>query len=347
MKLRNIEIIGAVLAAIVIAVIIALTKSVPVLFSARFPLLLIAGGLYSASLFFWSAVWVFLVGLADASPVGQASEVSRSSIGQPHRVAATQPHRVASTICATGQARHSRYGGTFAISIASLIGILTPMNIGTDFLRSFYGKKHLGLELNLTATASILAREFKLHVTLLLVMFLAITPASVQDNFIKTLIIPTASVLFLLVILYSLRANFAGRLAKRLKIGNISKAIRQLSLKLGLVKRCLIYSVFATGFVLEWLSLHLCFLALNLKPTLSATFVFFVLLYFLSRTPFIPQGLGVVEVSGFALLKTMECSTAQMGALLVIWDLLRIFIPILLSIVFSFNLIAMKKRHTE
>jgi len=319
MKLRYIEIIGAVLAAIVIAVIIALTAPFPMLFSARFPFLLIAGGLYSASLFLWNAVWVFLV--------GQASEVR--DFGSPSKQDA----------CATGR--------TFTISIASLIGILTPMNIGTDFLRSFYGKKHLGLELNSTAAASVLTREFKLHVTLLLVMFLAINSISFQENYIKTLVIPVASVLFLLAILSSLKANFAGRLTRRMKIGDISAAIRKLKLRLGLVKRCLIYSAFAIGFVLEWLSLHLCFLSLNLKPTLSATSVLFVLLYFLSRTPFIPQGLGVVEVSGFALLKTMEMSTAQMGALLVMWDFLRIFIPIVLSIAFSFNLIAMKKRRTE
>jgi len=56
------------------------------------------------------------------------------------------------------------------------------MDIGTDFLRSFYGKKHLRLELDLTAAASVITREFKLHVALLLVVFLVISSVSVQEN---------------------------------------------------------------------------------------------------------------------------------------------------------------------
>lgn len=333
MKLRYLEIIGAVLVAIVIAVIIALTAPFSTLSSARLHLLLIASGLYAISLFLWSAVWVFLVGQASSLPIRKqdACATSRSLLLERARLPVL----------------HRRYDGTFAISMVSLIGILTPMNIGTDFLRSFYGKRYLGLPLKVTAAGSVLTREFKLHVTLLLVVCLVISSVSVQENFIKTLIIPVATVIFLLAILYSLRTNFAGHLAKRLKIGDISEVIRKLNLRLAPAKRCLIYSAFATGFVLEWLSLHLCFLALNLKPTLSMTFVLFALLYFLSRTPLIPQGLGVVEVSGFALLRMMAISTAQMGALLVMWDFLRIFIPIGLYIAFSISLPRIKERHSN
>ncbi len=322
MKLRYIEIIGVVLAAIVIAVIIALTAPFPTLSAARFPLLLLASVLYSASLFLWSAVWVFLARRANTPPVGQASSPDSRDGG----------------VYPDQDGAHLRYGRTFTISMASLIGILTPMNIGTDFLRSFYGKRYMGLPLELTAAASVVARTLKLHVTLLLVIFLPVGAISLQGNLLKTLIIPVAGVVFLLAILYSLRINFPGYLSKRLKISDISETIRIINSKLGLVEKCIIYLFFATGFALEWLSLHLCFLALNLKPTLSETFVLFVLLYFLSRTPFTPQGLGVVEVSGFVLLKTMAISTAQIGALLMIWDFLRIFVPIVLSLAFSFNL---------
>jgi uncharacterized membrane protein YbhN (UPF0104 family) len=58
----------------------------------------------------------------------------------------------------------------------------------------------------------------------------------------------------------------------------------------------------------------------------------------LSRTPGIPQGLGVVEVSGFAVLSSMNLAIVEVGAILVMWDFVRIVVPLGLALLFSLTL---------
>ena len=92
------------------------------------------------------------------------------------------------------------------------------------------------------------------------------------------------------------------------------------------------YVGFIAGFALEALCLLLCFLSLNLKISFLNAFSLFAVLYFLSRVPFLPQGVILVEVVGFVVISGLDFTRQEAGAVLVVWDAVRLFTPIVLSI---------------
>jgi len=326
LRLQRVEIVSLIFFVLIIAGVIALTTPLHALLSMNIPWALISAGLFSASLSVWSGVWVFFLRCACSSPQKEIREGPDSQTmtqipkeGRPPNIQA------------------------FSVSMASLSGLLTPMNLGTDILRSLFGRRYLGLPLSLTATASVLTRIYKLQVTLFLMIFTAVLFARTQKNYLSTLIAAAAGSVLLLIFLYSLTMNSSRRISQRLRIGDLATPIKVVNAKLDLTKRSFIYLMMTLQFALEWLSLNACFLALKLKIPLITSLILYILLYFLSRTPFVPQGLGVVEAGGYALLKTMQVSEAQIGALLVVWGFLRVFIPLVLSTAFSIELMAMTR----
>jgi len=174
-------------------------------------------------------------------------------------------------------------------------------------------------------------------------IFAAVLFARAQKIYLNALIAAAAGSFLLLIFFYSMTTNSSRRISQRLKIGDLATPIKVVNGKLNLTKRSFIYLMMALQFALEWIALHVCFLALRLKIPLITSLILYTILYFLSRTPFVPQGLGVVEAGGYAALKTMKVSEAQIGALLVVWGFLRILMPLVLSIAFSIKLMAMTR----
>jgi len=327
LRLQRVEVITIILFILIIAGVIALTAPFHTLRSINIPWALISVILFSTSLSVWTSVWVFFLRRACLLPQKEIREVPDS-----HTMPGISKEGPPSNVQA------------FALSMASLSGLLTPMNIGTDILRSLFGRRYLGVPLSLTATASVLTRIYKLQVTLFLTIFAAVLFARAQKFYLNALIAAAAGSVLLLILLYSMTMNCARRISQRLKIGDLAAPIKVVKGKLNLTKRSFIYLMMILQFVLEWLALHACFLALKLRIPLITSFILYVLLYILSRTPFVPQGLGVVEAGGYAVLKTMKVSAAQIGALLVVWGFLRIFIPLVLSMTFSIELMAMTRK---
>ena len=285
MKLRNLEITGLVLTILATAALLVFTTPFAALSACRILMLLAAGAFCVSSLLLRCGVWVLLV--AAAVP----------HVEKPGRI----PARPAVLLSPEGPADPARrsefklpHGMAFAVSAISLIGMLTPMNLGTDVLRSLYGKRYLGIGVRTTAAASILTREFKLHVSLSLAVCLTLCVAWFQASLLKAAVLSVMGLVLILVGFCSLRTDAVGRLTRRLRIGNVSETIGALHKQVGPARKRLIYLTFALAFLMEWLSLHLCFLSLNLNAAFVTTFVVYVILFFLSRTPFLPQGVGAV-----------------------------------------------------
>jgi uncharacterized protein (TIRG00374 family) len=298
-RFHRLELLGAIVAAFILAAIVHVTEAWPALREARPVSLLLAAGLHAVSLLLWSTVWVHLLSK-------EASKVKRWT--------------------------------AVAVSMASLIGFLTPMNIGTDVLRSFYGKRHLRLGYHVTGAASVVARETKLHVTLALVLSVALGSVSLVRDIATVVAAAVATTLLLLGALYTLRTRASSRLARRLGIDDMPQLIRRTTNRLSLTERGAIYLAFAVAFALEWLSLHLCFVSLDIRASPADTASLYTLLYVLSRTPVAPQGLGVVEAGGFVVLAAQNIAAASIGALLVLWAFLRILVPVGLAFFFSLGL---------
>ncbi len=298
-RLRRWQLFGAVAAGVTLGAILYFTRAWPVLRIARPPSLVLAVSCYSASLLLWSLVWVHVIS-KEAGPINKAKAVS--------------------------------------VSLASLIGFLTPMNLGTDLLRSVYGRVHLQLGYASTVAASVVTREMKLHLTLVLLIAVAVTAPPFVEETARGIVVAAATVTLLLLGVYALRTKTSNRIAHRLGIGDLSPALSSIATHLSTTERSAMYIALALGFVLEWLALHTCFSALEVPTTLVGSASLYVLLYVLSRAPVVPQGLGAVEAGGYAVLATSNVATAQIGALLVLWGFVRIFIPVGLALAFSFLL---------
>ncbi len=312
--LRNLEKAGVALAILVTAALLVLTTPYKALLACRVLPLLVSLVLCGVSLLLRCLVWVLFVLCSPRS----------SSI----------PGETSPPVIGSGDAAPS-YGMLFAVSTVSLVGMLTPLNLGIDVLRTLLGRRHLRLSVATTGAASVLTREFKLRVSLLLAALMTLCVILLRTDLVKTAVLSVAGLFFVLMGFFSLRSEAAGRFAKRLRIGDVSEAIKTLYGNVGPVTKFFVYSIFVLAVLLEWSSLHLCFVSLDLRTPLPDTFVVFVIQYFLSKTPVLPQGVGAVEAGAFVLLRSMRMPVETAGALLALWNCVRILTPPLLAASFS------------
>jgi uncharacterized membrane protein YbhN (UPF0104 family) len=87
------------------------------------------------------------------------------------------------------------------------------------------------------------------------------------------------------------------------------------------------YGLLAAQFILQWLALGSCIAALGMEIDWLEALRLYVVLHILAKTPGLPQGMGLVEVGGLFLLDRLGVSQAQGGALLLVWDFVRLFLP--------------------
>jgi hypothetical protein len=223
------------------------------------------------------------------------------------------------------------------VGLLSLAGLLTPMNVGTDVLRSTLGRRYLGAPVVLTAAASIATREWKLRV------MLALVPAAAAWGLGRTgewrpLLVAVAGAVGVVVALAAFRSGPTSRLARALGIGGLAEATRSLHRQVPRAGKALVYGLFAGGFAAEWGALHLSLAALGLQPGPAVTVPAYGMLFFLSRTPVIPLGIGLVETAGVAWLRLAGLPLAQAGAAMLLWSGLRVSVPHLLSAIAFFGL---------
>jgi hypothetical protein len=312
-RLKESGILAALLLVVTLVVLTIATGSTKALVSAHLLFFVAASGMYAASFFGFSAVWAFLVSSVLA-------------------------HRTNHT---TTRLFYSR---SLRISLASLAGLLTPMNIGTDVLRSLLGRKYLAIDLAPTAAASVVTRESKLHVTIALA--LAIVPAvgSCAASLANRFLVVLTGMFGLALIFLLMRSRLAGGVAGPLGLDHLVDAVQMLGREVGWRMRSIFYLVFALGFAAEWGSICLCFDALGISPDPHVTFASYGILYFLSRTPFMPLGIGVVETGGFGFLRFLGISVEHAGALLVMWGILRVVVPYTLAAAASVSLLSAARR---
>ena len=300
MKLLRSAALALLLLVATLGVLAAWTRSAGALAQARIPLILAATAFYSAGSVVFSAIWALLLsGLRSGRT-------------------------------AAGPVRMSHFRA-FRVGVVSLAGLLTPMNIATDVLRSMLGRRYLGVDLASTAAASIVTRESKLHVTLVLLpVVVAATGVSATEHR-GRMLGALAGLLALALVLAAFRSDVARSLARSLGIGHLAETTRELHRQISWGTRGAVYLVFAAGFAAEWEALRLCFQALGVPPDVGVTLAAYATLFFLSRTPVVPLGIGIMEGAGLAWLRMVHVPLEQAGAIIVLWSGLRVVVPHLLA----------------
>jgi hypothetical protein len=283
---------------------------------ARLGLVLAAGALQAVGFLVFSGIWALLAVTVNCDG----------------RVAAVDTDR--------------RFGRRFRVGILSLAGLLTPLNVGSDILRSILGKHYLGLEYPPTAAASIVTRECKLHVSLALLG--AITVAGISMEASGARMLALAGALSGLALLFAVfRSSAAARVTRVLGIAHLASATSAMSRQLRWTARGAIYLLFAASFAAEWQALRLCFRALDAPADLAVTLAGYGVLHFLSRAPVLPLGIGAVELAGFAWFRAVHVPGEQAGAIVILWSCLRVVVPYSLAAASFITFVARRRRQSS
>lgn len=223
--------------------------------------------------------------------------------------------------------------GGFLVSTMSLAGVMTPMSLGVDVLQSIYGRRYLRVGMERTAVASLLARELKLHASIVLFApLVAFAPATFSGYWPQVAVAALVTAALALAFRWT-RSRAAQRAAAGRSVESVIAGARTARLRLGCRRLALVHTALLLAFGFEWWTLHSCLAALGAGLPWSSTMLLYAVLYLLARIPLFPQGVAVVECSGYALLRMMGVPPPESAALLVIWATLRIVLPVLLAVI--------------
>jgi uncharacterized protein (TIRG00374 family) len=243
------------------------------------------------------------------------------------------------------------YKNLLKIGFSSIYGALTPVQLGAEALRSIQLKHYFKVSYSESVSASMVVKGLKFLVLLIAAFFVmsvsfsdvSMEPAVLFAFFSGFAVVALAVCAFLLPLKKSFGLSIAEFFSK------LSKFIRQFSALSEFFKsysqyleKTTISALFATfilaclSFLLEFLALDFAFASAGVFIGLKALMVLMILISILERTPFLPRGVGIVEIVAFNFLSlpifaSSQLSAAQIGAAIIAFDAVRLVIPTITS----------------
>ena len=251
--------------------------------------------------------------------------------------------------------RHSKvsFFSCLHVGLNALYGSLTPVQIGAEVLRSLQLKDSFKISFSKSVSASMVAKGIKFLViaiiAVIVIILLVITtkiPALIVLGLGTGLfVILLAALLFLLPLksaygfaITDFFVFLGNRFHKKFLVlakffGYYTNYLKELPRKsyFFVLITCLI------SFLFELIALNLAFYSVGVNVAIHVALTLLVLVAVLERTPILPRGIGLVEIIGFYFLSIpflkLSLTTAEIGAVIIVFDLVRLFIPTLLSII--------------
>ena len=307
-----------ILVAAVFTVIVTLTNAFGMLQAVKLEFFLLASSFFLASVFIWIISWAYLLRRREDIP----------------------------------------YSKIIIVGFSAVFGSLTPIQIGAEALRSFKLKQHFNVRYTHSVSASMVVKGTKflllaLFASFILFFYLIESLAGLDPliffGFSSGLfVVVLATLLFLL----PLNKRLGGKIARvfhRLSrfqslFGRLGKFFEYYSTYLANTKKrdylcILVLSFFSWLF--EFLALQYSFLALEIALPFQSALLLLILVSVLERTPFLPRGIGLVELVGYNYLafplfsKVPGLTASVIGAVRVVYGVVRLVIPTVLSILFN------------
>lgn len=272
----------------------------------------------------------------------------------------------------------------FLVGFASLTGSLTPIQSGSDALRSLLLKKHFGLGFSSSIQSSFIVKGLKFSILFFLVFFYFLAFFfgfifsrawfSLQDYFTSFFysvyflekdsnllffsfflsglaVIFLGCVFFLLPLKKSFGAKTAGFFSSLKKVHPVFGRLESFFggyhgffEKISFAELFFVLVLLLFSWFFEFLALFFSFLSLGVMVSFGPLLALFVLVSVLERTPFLPRGIGLVEVSSYYFLSFPEFFSGLVlpqsivGAVLVVYGFARIVFPVFLGFVCYFFL---------
>lgn len=245
---------------------------------------------------------------------------------------------------------------TLILGFSCVYGALTPIQVGAEALRAIKANEIFKVPYAEAISAAMLVKGVKFFLLaacsfiVIIAVFLEATlsPAMFFGLLSGFIVILLASALFLLPLNRACGlaiSKFFKALAPFIPLFQIlEKYFEKYSSYLKTLQKGAFGKVFAMSalsFFLEFVALFFAFASLNIFIAVVPLVVLFILIAVLEKTPLLPRGIGLVEVAGFVFLSIpsfsqLDLTTAQIGAILVLFDVVRLVIPTVLSLAVSF-----------
>ncbi len=242
---------------------------------------------------------------------------------------------------------------TILLGFGCVFAALTPVQIGADALRSIKMKQFAAVSYTKSIAASMVVKGIKFLLIALVAgfAFLVFFLNPVLSMWIKFAmlsgfsVVAVAAILFLLPFHNKAGLKIAGlfqRLAKFYRPFNIlTRYFQSYSSYLQAIspKTIALVSLLALlSLLFEFSAFLFSFLSAGIAIPLYSGLILFSLMSILERTPFLPRGLGVVEAIGFVFLSIpsfagLQLSMAEIATVIILFDLVRLVIPTLASLV--------------
>jgi len=241
------------------------------------------------------------------------------------------------------------------IGFSCVYGALTPVQIGAEALRSIKAKDIFGISYSESISAAMVVKGLKFFMLALvasIVVWMVLWETKLSLVMLVGLlsgfsVIIFASALFLLPLdkkIGLMISKIFGELSNFWKkFSLLEKYFHDYSNYLEVLPKEKFFAVFllaGLSILLEFVALLFSFFALEVFIDVFPLLFLFIIISILERTPFLPRGIGVVEAAGFIFLSLPEfsqlsLSVAQVGAILIVFDVVRLIIPTILSLAFS------------
>jgi uncharacterized protein (TIRG00374 family) len=247
------------------------------------------------------------------------------------------------------------------IGFSCVYGALTPVQVGSEALRSIKAKEYFGVSYSNSVSAAMVVKGLKFFMLAVLSsMVIWVVLFETQLSIVALFgllsgfsVIILASALFLLPLNKKIGLMISAIFGELGKVWKpffvLKKYFQEYSNYLQIVpkKNFLIVLVLSgLSLVFEFIALMFCFFALNVFIEVFPLAFLFIIISVLERTPIIPRGVGLVEAAGFIFLAMPEFSkialtVPQIAAILILYGVVRLFIPTILSLLTT--LIKIKK----
>jgi uncharacterized protein (TIRG00374 family) len=241
------------------------------------------------------------------------------------------------------------------LGFSCVYGALTPVQVGAEALRSIKAKDSFNIPYSRSVSASMFVKGLKFFLIFLFAtIIIAIIIFTVELSPLMFFGLISG---FLIVLLAT--AGFLLPLSKRwgTKISRVffhigkkfpkAKKLEKFFIdysdylkKISFKTFAIVFILIIISFLFELFALQYSFKALGVEIELFPLLVLFIIISVLERTPFLPRGIGIVEAAGFVFLSIpafskVSLEVSQVGAILIIFAVVRLVIPTIVSIIAS------------
>ncbi|GEM_PF-2882366 len=221
------------------------------------------------------------------------------------------------------------------INTKALAGFFAPFGFGADLLRAYFANKKK-ISGSKALSASFTVKFFKFLIVffwlLISIVLLGLRTNDVAQNlsvFVAALLLTMLGAIMILLFRFKSFVTFLGRFTRNYNPQKLYSHLELHFANLRYANALFIIAMLLISTALEILSISLAFQSIGYYLPLLHIFIFSAIISSLVLITFTPQGIGFVEAGGFFALSLgyFSVPTHVIGSFLIVWNLIRLWVP--------------------